>query len=674
MKNKTISDYTIQHLLGSGGMAEVWYAENTIGKKAAVKILKQEYTSHTEVVKRFENEARIMVKLEHYNIRKVYSYGFIENRPAIIMEYLEGEDLSKKLEKSTPYTNSDMINWWNQAVEALNYTHQKGIVHRDIKPSNLFITESGELKLLDFGIAKVREGFTLTQTGQTMGTPLYMSPEQVKDSKHIDYKTDIYSLAVSFVRLVSKKMPYELPTDASRFEIEQKIVFEKIDTTYLPEPWNHLLSNYLNKEATQRGELKPYIATESNHKKEEVKESEKTVITPTTKGETLITPSKKDKEINDKPKKEVTKGKTYLYIFIVSVFLIVGGVFFWNTSKDIEETENTLPTLIPYRKGDKWGFCDKDKNIVIPVKYDGAWTYSEGLAGVILDNKQGLIDKTGKEVVPIKYDEVWDFSEGLAIVGLNEKYGVIDKKGKEVIPLKYDYVENFSEGLTRVKLNGKVSFIDKNGKEITPIKYDGTSYFSEGLAKVESNGKYGFIDKTGKEVIPLKYDSADNFSEGLAMIRLNGKYGFINKTGKEVIPLKYDFVDNFSEDLAVIVLNDKWGFIDKNGKEVIPPKYDFAYPFFSEGLTLVGLNGKRSFIDKTGKEIIPFKYSNEDSFSEGLVQVGLNGKYGFIDKTGKEVIPLKYDSADNFSEGLARVELNGKYGYIDKNGTEYWED
>ncbi len=205
MQNKKIHDYTLKRKLGQGGMAEVWYAENVLGNPAAVKILLKEFSFNEQVVQRFESEAKIMVKLKHPNIRKVISYGEIDERPVIIMEYLEGEDLSQKLHKHHAYTNEDLIHWWNEAVKALNHTHSKGIIHRDIKPSNLFITNEGELKLLDFGIAKIKEGVTYTKTGQTMGTPLYMSPEQVRDSKHIDKSSDAYSLAISFVQLVSRQ-------------------------------------------------------------------------------------------------------------------------------------------------------------------------------------------------------------------------------------------------------------------------------------------------------------------------------------------------------------------------------------------------------------------------------------------------------------------------------------
>lgn len=194
------------------------------------------------------------------------------------------------------------------------------------------------------------------------------------------------------------------------------------------------------------------------------------------------------------------------------------------------------PELIPYRKGDKWGFCDRNEKIVIECKYDGALSFSEGLAGVKLNDKWGFIDKTGKEVVPPKYDLVRNFSEGLAAIKSDGKWGYVDKTGKMIIPPRYDGAWNFSEGLAVIELNGKCGYIDKRGKEVIPIKYDRAFPFSEGKAVVavgDLSARYGYVDKTGKEVISLRYNNALPFSKGRALVQLNNKWGYIDANENE---------------------------------------------------------------------------------------------------------------------------------------------
>lgn len=262
MQGQVINGFELKKLLGKGGMAEVWYAENEIGKPAAVKVLNENLASYPQIVERFHNEALVMVKLDHPNIRQVYGYGYIGNRHCIVMEYLEGEDLEALMKNGRQFTDEELRRWWDQTVDALNYTHAMDIVHRDIKPSNLFLDKRGNIKLLDFGIAKVKESISLTSTGAMLGTLMYMSPEQVKDTKNIDYRTDIYSLAVTFAQLVSGTCPYD-SNSSGDFEIRERIVYKPLDLSGLPASWKNFLTPYLEKEPENRPALCHFGATPS---------------------------------------------------------------------------------------------------------------------------------------------------------------------------------------------------------------------------------------------------------------------------------------------------------------------------------------------------------------------------------------------------------------------------
>ena len=231
--------------------------------------------------------------------------------------------------------------------------------------------------------------------------------------------------------------------------------------------------------------------------------------------------------------------------------------------EEVNEVELTLK-----EQYGKYGYVDKNGNVVIPFKYDYAWEFSEGLAAVKQNDKWGFIDKSDNVVIPLKYDIAWEFKEGLAVVEQNGKFGYIDKSGNVAIPFKYDWALPFSEGLAMVKQNGKYGYVDKSGNVVIPFKYDYALSFSEGLAKVRQNGKYGYIDKSGNVVIPLIYDSADSFSEGLAFVKQNGKYGFVDKSGNVVIPIKYDDAKWFYNGFAEVKYNGSWRKINKKGNFV----------------------------------------------------------------------------------------------------------
>ena len=256
MLNKKIYDYTLKSFLGEGGMAEVWYAENSLGKAAAIKILKETFVGNKEVADRFRNEALLMANLKNPNIRRVYDYGTIDERPCIIMAYLQGKDLSKRMEKGERFDSKLMQQWWNQLVDTLEYTHREKVVHRDIKPSNLFLTDKGEIKLLDFGIAKIKDSIVISKTGMRIGTPMYMSPEQVNNSKNVDYRSDIYSLTVTFYHLLKGSAPYD--HRLSDFEMQIKIVQEPLILKDIPPEWISMLTPYLAKDPDKRPALKRF--------------------------------------------------------------------------------------------------------------------------------------------------------------------------------------------------------------------------------------------------------------------------------------------------------------------------------------------------------------------------------------------------------------------------------
>ena len=208
---------------------------------------------------------------------------------------------------------------------------------------------------------------------------------------------------------------------------------------------------------------------------------------------------------NNETKAEITLEKLRIYILKSKFFNSIILKQFNERAKILNVTKIFIVKgLIPYRKGDKWGYCNQNKKIIIPIEYDFAGSFNEGLAAVQLNDKYGFINKKGRIVVPIKYGLVRNFNEGLAAVKIDDKWGFINKKGRIVVPIKYDDAWSFKEGLAGVKIDDKQGFINKKGRIDIPIKYDDARNFKEGLAAVcffsdiYDYGQCNFINKKGK--------------------------------------------------------------------------------------------------------------------------------------------------------------------------------
>lgn len=230
MAARTILNYQIQKVLGSGGMGTVYLASHQkIGRKVAIKELKPEFVRDAGIRARFKNEAALMANLSHPNIVALHDYVEAQGGGIyLIMEYVEGITLDAYIQHiSGPITESLAIEIFTKVLDAFTYAHERGIVHRDIKPANIMITPQGDIKILDFGIAKSTQiqNRSLTRTGMRMGTIFYMSPEQIR-SQDTDLRSDIYSLGITFFEMLTAKNPYE--SDLSDYDISSKIINEPL--------------------------------------------------------------------------------------------------------------------------------------------------------------------------------------------------------------------------------------------------------------------------------------------------------------------------------------------------------------------------------------------------------------------------------------------------------------
>jgi len=222
MIGQTISHYRIVGKLGSGGMGVVYEAEDIrLGRRVALKFLPENLVRNQRALQRFEREARAASSLNHPNICTIYEVEEHDRQPVIVMELLEGESLKQRIHEG-PISTEDLLDFGIQASDALEAAHAKGIIHRDIKPGNIFVIGHSRVKVLDFGLAKVRpshdaealpEEESITVEGIIPGTTAYMSPEQVR-GEEIDTRSDLFSLGVVLYEMATGHRPFAGKTSA----------------------------------------------------------------------------------------------------------------------------------------------------------------------------------------------------------------------------------------------------------------------------------------------------------------------------------------------------------------------------------------------------------------------------------------------------------------------------
>jgi formylglycine-generating enzyme required for sulfatase activity/serine/threonine protein kinase len=200
--------YEIQEEIGRGGMATVYKAvQKSLDRTVALKVVHQNLLHDTEFVARFHREAKLCASLNHPNIVHVYDEGEVSGVHFMAMEYLEGQDLRHLIRSRGKLTPEQTLQYLLPVAEALDYAHGRGLIHRDIKSANIFISGSGRVVLMDFGIAHAAAGTQLTKAGTVIGTPEYMSPEQA-DGRVVDHRTDLYSLGVVMYECLTGRVPF----------------------------------------------------------------------------------------------------------------------------------------------------------------------------------------------------------------------------------------------------------------------------------------------------------------------------------------------------------------------------------------------------------------------------------------------------------------------------------
>jgi serine/threonine-protein kinase len=248
---KRVGRYELLERIGRGGMGVVYRAKDSgIGRLVAVKMLISDIDVSDETRERFFREARSAGQLTHRNIITIYDFGEEAGRAYIVMELLTGESLTNLLARGVKLPLEQQVEIMMRVSEGLAFAHSRGIIHRDVKPANLFVTTDGQVKILDFGVARIASS-KLTRSGLLVGTPDYMSPEQVM-GQVVDQRSDVFSAGAVFYQLLTGKKPFaakRLPDVLNRVRLEAP---EAITEAEAPAELTAIVMKALEKDPTQR--------------------------------------------------------------------------------------------------------------------------------------------------------------------------------------------------------------------------------------------------------------------------------------------------------------------------------------------------------------------------------------------------------------------------------------
>jgi len=396
---QTLGAYRIISQVGQGGMATVYKAyQPSMDRNVAIKVLPRQLAETPEFVTRFQQEARIIARLEHPHILPVFDYGESDGVTYFVMRYLEAGTLKARMEAGRlSLTEIDRL--FTQLAEALAYAHSHGIIHRDLKPANALVDEQGNLFLTDFGIAKLLESASprLTQTDAIMGTPAYISPEQAR-AQTVDQRSDIYSLGVILYEMVTGRVPFtaDTPLAVILMHVSDPLPLPSMLKPDIPEPIERVILKALAKEPNDRYSN----ATEFLAAWKRALEDANTVRRPPEKILPLVSPASYAGTSAPAPKAVASPTSTRPAGWIIGcaigacLLLAVGGLALFGsqmlpflnpktatplpteTFTPIPPTETLVPTAIPTSnallKDDfsskNWGILNETDDV---VKYDG---------------------------------------------------------------------------------------------------------------------------------------------------------------------------------------------------------------------------------------------------------------------------------------------------------------
>ncbi|MBE6082439.1 MAG: Stk1 family PASTA domain-containing Ser/Thr kinase [Tissierellaceae bacterium] len=343
--------YEIIEKIGGGGMALVYKARcRLLDRYVAIKVLREEFTSDEEFIRKFRRESQAAAKLSHPNIVSIYDVGVEGDIYYIVMEYIKGKTLKEVIREKGKLSFEETVDYSIQIAEALAHAHANHIVHRDIKPHNIMITEDGRVKVTDFGIARAATSSTVTNTNNVLGSVHYFSPEQAKGG-YTDEKSDIYSLGIVMYEMITGKVPFEgeSPISVALKHVQEEIVPPShIDPT-INKNLEKIIMKCVRKEQMERYKSANELLVDlkrikNNWDDDMVGEDDVSLDSPTR----IIPVVKEESPKNMKKKKKKRNGNNRVVFFaILAAFLLVSAMAFgfWQFKDKFLSTTVKVPDV-----------------------------------------------------------------------------------------------------------------------------------------------------------------------------------------------------------------------------------------------------------------------------------------------------------------------------------------
>jgi tetratricopeptide (TPR) repeat protein/tRNA A-37 threonylcarbamoyl transferase component Bud32 len=562
--------YQVIEELGHGGMGRVYKVQDTdIKEKVALKLLRPEITLDKETVARFSSELKLARKISHRNVCRMFDLGRAEGMTFITMEFVPGEDLRSFIHRSKQLNIGTALSIARQVCEGLEEAHRLGVVHRDLKPGNIMIDKDGDAKIMDFGIARSLAGKGVTSAGVMIGTPEYMSPEQV-EGKDIDQRSDLYSLGVVLYEMVTGRLPFAGDTPLS---VAHKQKYEapedpKKFNTQIPDDLARVILKCLAKDRDKRFQSAAELGTELGRIEQGLPTTERVV--PETKARTS-----RQVTVSFTPRKLVIPAVALgLVVIVAAVFLFLlpskkaavvpaGGkpklavVHFRNMTGDpkMDIWKEGLPNLLIYDMSqsaavdvvgdDRMRSCLTRKNLLQTESYT-----AENLAEVASDTGathvvSGFLTKAGEELrIDVSIQDMKKNSslgsEEVKGTGEQSLFAMIDELKAKI---KSRFGQSGAEPLLEKGLD--IGRITTSSPEAFKLYIEGRKYYHQGatrqaLSFLEDAVKIDPGFAMAYRAMSVAYDALGDKAKGLECVKKAMELSDrLSEREKNVIQLTY---------------------------------------------------------------------------------------------------------------------------------------